>query len=159
MDNRSELDRLAAEFREKYDAFAEECRAADADGRWKAEQDGPMEGYAFSALSGAILSLIIADGNVGEHETEVLNETFGFGYSVDDLLEMVRFSAGDLRENAVPNVKDAAERIRLADPALAGQFRDLMMLACRILSESDDGVLTVEEDLIRWIADAMREEE
>ena len=158
MDNLSGLDRLAAEFREKYDAFAEGCEAADADGRWKTDEDGPMEGYAFGAMAGAILSLIVADGNVGEHETEYLNRTFGFAYTVDDLLGLYRFSAGDIRQNAVENVEDAAERIRLADPALAGQFRALMTLACRILSESDDGVLTVEKDVIRSITDAMKED-
>ncbi len=157
MDNRNDLDRLSAEFKTLYDAFALGCENADRDGRWNAEENGPMEGYAFSALTGAILSLMVADGNVGERETEYLNQTFGFNYSVDDLLALFRFSARDLRENAVANVKDAAEKIRLADEALAGSFADLLSLACRILSESDDGVLTAENDLIRRLEEAARE--
>ena len=157
MDNREELDRLSAEFKELYDAFALGCEAADSDGRWNAAEEGPMEGYAFSALAGAILSLMVADGNVGESETEYLDRTFGFDYTVDDLLGLFRFSARDLRENAVPNVKDAADKIRLADKDLAGTFRRLLTLACRILSESDDGVLNAETDLIRRLEEAAGE--
>ncbi len=156
MDNRNELNCLSADFKTRYDAFALGCENADRDGHWNTEENGPIEGYAFSALTGAILSLMVADGNVGERETEYLDRTFGFDYSVDDLLALFRFSARDLRENAVANVKDAAEKIHLADEALAGSFAELLSLACRILSESDDGVQTAESDLIRSLEEAAR---
>ena len=155
MDTMNRLDRLTQTFREQYDAFVKDCEAAEKEGSWDTKNDGSLEGYAFGALTGAILSLIVADGNVGQQETEYLNQNFGFAYTQDDLLELYRYSAKDLRENAVPNLQDAAERIGHADPALAASFRGLTLLACKILSESDDGVLESEGTLIRELEEAM----
>ena len=154
MDSNETPEMLVEQFQDQYARLVRDCAEAEASGRWNAERDGSAEGFAFSALSGAILSLIISDGNVGEHETDYLNRIFGFDYSVDDLLGLFRFSTGDLRKNAVPNVREAVRILREADPAAAADFQNLLRLACRIISESDDGVLDVESDLIRQLEEA-----
>ena len=154
MDNNDTLDSLTRQFRELYDSMAQTCAAAEEAGRWDVGRNGSMEGFAFAALSGAILSLLVSDGNVGERETEYLNGAFGFDYTVDDLLGLFRFSARDLRENAVPNVKEAVLTLEEADAAAAKDFRALLKLACRIISESDDGVLEAEEEMIRRLEEA-----
>ena len=154
MGNNETLDNLTRQFRDTYDSMAGACASAEEAGRWDTDQNGSMEGFAFAALSGAILSLLVSDGNVGERETAYLNSAFGFDYTVDDLLGLFRFSAKDLRENAVPNVKEAVLALEEADAAAAGDFRTLLKLACRIISESDDGVLEVEEALIRRLEEA-----
>ena len=148
MDNIETLDTLTRQFRERYDGMTEICAAAEETGRWNRERDGSMEGFAFAALSGAILSLIVSDGNVGERETAYLNSAFGFDYTVDDLLDLFRFSASDLRGNAVQKVRDTVRALDKADPAAGAEFRALLKLACRIISESDDGVAEKEKALI-----------
>ena len=154
MEKHDNLDSLTEEFRKQYDDMAELCAAAERDGRWNTEVDGSMEGYAFAALSGAILSLIVSDGNVGERETDYLNRTFGFDYTVDDLLSLYRFSARDLRENAVSNMGDAVRTLRASDEKAAETFRSLLDLSCRIIAESDDGFLEEEAELIRQLTGA-----
>lgn len=148
MDNSETLDMLTRQFRERYDGMADLCAAAENDGRWDSDRDGSMEGFAFAALSGAILSLIVSDGNVGERETEYLNGAFGFDYTVDDLLGLFRFSASDLRDNAAQNVTETVRALDESDPAVGAEFRALLKLACRIISESDDGVAEKERVLI-----------
>ncbi len=154
MDNNETLDLLTRQFRERYDGMAEICAAAEEAGRWDKNRDGSMEGFAFAALSGAILSLIVSDGNVGERETAYLNSAFGFDYTVDDLLGLFRFSASDLRENAVQNVTDTVRALDEADPAAGAEFCTLLKLACRIISESDDGVAENERALISRLEEA-----
>ena len=154
MEMHNNLDSLTEEFRKRYDGMAQLCAEAEEAGRWDTEADGSMEGYAFAALSGAILSLIVSDGNVGERETDYLNRTFGFDYTVDDLLSLYRFSARDLRENAVSNVGEAVRTLRASDEKAAEAFRALLTLACRIIAESDDGLLEEESDLIRQLTGA-----
>ena len=154
MEKNDTLDSLTEEFRQRYDDMAELCASAEREGRWNTERDGSMEGYAFAALAGAILSLIVSDGNVGERETDYLNRTFGFDYTVDDLLSLYRFSARDLRENAVANGGDAVVALRASDEKVSEAFCTLLNLACRIISESDDGLLDAETDLIRQLMGA-----
>ena len=149
-----ELARLTQDFRDRYAAFSDGCAAAERDSRWNTEEFGSMEGYAFAALSGAILSLIVSDGNVGERETEYLDENFGFDYTVDDLLELYGYAAKDILANAAENAKEALRLIRAADGGLAEDFRSLLFLACEIISESDDGVNEDEEAMIRQLREA-----
>lgn len=154
MGSNETLDNLTRQFRNMYDSMVQTCASAEEAGRWDTDRNGSMEGYAFAALSGAILSLLVSDGNVGERETAYLNSAFGFDYTVDDLLGLFRFSAKDLKENAVPNVKAAVLSLEEADADTANAFRTLLKLACRIISESDDGVLEAEEALIRRLEEA-----
>ena len=154
MDNSETLDMLTRQFRERYDCMADLCAAAENDGRWDRDRDGSMEGFAFAALSGAILSLIVSDGNVGERETAYLNGAFGFDYTVDELLGLFRFSASDLRDNAVQNVTETVRALDESDPAAGAEFRALLKLACQIISESDDGVAEKERVLISRLEEA-----
>ena len=54
MGNNETLDNLTRQFRDTYDAMAQNCASAEETGRWDTEQNGSMEGFAFAALSGAV---------------------------------------------------------------------------------------------------------
>ena len=136
------IDRLTEEFREKYAAFCESC--ADAEKH---------------------LSMIVADGNVGESETDYLNRTFGFTYTVEELLDLYAFSARDLSDNYADNIRDVLSLLRDADrraeeaggpsPALAPAFCDLTLLISGIIAESCEGVGEAEEEQLRRLRESI----
>ncbi|MBQ3956664.1 MAG: hypothetical protein II680_12295 [Clostridia bacterium] len=151
----AELEEMTERFRELYADFAGGCAGAEEDGRWNGEEYGSMEGYAFAALSGAILSLIVSDGNVGERETELLNRNFGFDYTVDGLLELYGYAARDILSNAAENAGECARLIDKTDEELGKTFRDLLLLACDILSRCEDGVSEAESETVEKLKKAI----
>ena len=151
----TELEDRSAGFQAKYDGFVHSCDAAEADGRWDRAEYGEMEGYCFSALMGILLSLINADGNIGSRETEFLNRNFGFSYTVDDLIELYGYCGRDIEANSGENAREVMALLRETGGGLAEEFRDLVLLICDIIAESDDGVNEQEADMLRHLRETV----
>ena len=150
-----ENEERAAEFQAKYERFVNACDAAEAEGRWNREEYGDMEGYCFGALMGILLSLINADGNIGEGEAEFLNRSFGFSYTVDDLLALYGDLGREIEGGSAENAAAAMDLLRQSGEDVAEAFRDLALLACDIAGESEDGMLESELEMIRQLRESV----
>ena len=114
-----------------------------------------MEGYFFNTLMGILMNVINADGNIGAREAEVLNDCFGFSYTVDELIELYGYCGKDLEANYADNARIAMDLLRGIDAALTERFRELVLAICGIVAESEDGVLESEENLLASLKDAV----
>ena len=101
------------------------------------------------------MNVINADGNIGAREAEVLNDCFGFSYTVDELIELYGYCGKDLEANYAENAKIAMALLNGIDEGLADRFRELVLAICNLVAESEDGVLELEETLIATLKDAV----
>ncbi len=147
--------KMCAEFRILYDQFVNSCDAAEIAGKWDKEEYGEMEGYFFGTLMGILMNVVNADGNIGAREAEVLNDCFGFTYTVDELIELYGYCGKDIEANYAENTRIAMELLRDIDVTLADRFRDLVLAICGIVAESEDGVLESEKNLLDALKNAV----
>ncbi|MCR5683578.1 MAG: hypothetical protein K6G29_14125 [Clostridiales bacterium] len=155
MNENDGMARKCEEFRVLYDQFVNSCDAAETAGKWDKEEYGEMEGYFFNTLMGILMNVINADGNIGAREAEVLNDCFGFSYTVDELIELYGYCGKDLEANYADNARIAMDLLRGIDAALTEMFRELVLAICGIVAESEDGVLESEENLLASLKDAV----
>ena len=155
MNENNGMARKCEEFRVLYDQFVNSCDAAETAGKWDMEEYGEMEGYFFNTLMGILMNVINADGNIGAREAEVLNDCFGFSYTVDELIELYGYCGKDLVANYADNARIAMDLLRGIDAALTERFRELVLAICGIVAESEDGVLESEENLLASLKDAV----
>ncbi|MCR4907034.1 MAG: hypothetical protein K6A33_13270 [Clostridiales bacterium] len=155
MNENGGMEKKSEEFRALYDQFVNSCDAAEIAGKWDKEEYGEMEGYFFNTLMGILMNVINADGNIGAREAEVLNECFGFSYTVDELIELYGYCGKDLEANYAENAHIAMGLLGGIDEGLAERFRELVLTICGIVAESEDGVLESEENLLATLRDAV----
>ncbi|MBR5680881.1 MAG: hypothetical protein IKX19_09540 [Clostridia bacterium] len=155
MNENNGMARKCEEFRVLYDQFVNSCDAAETAGKWDMEEYGEMEGYFFNTLMGILMNVINADGHIGAREAEVLNDCFGFSYTVDELIELYGYCGKDLVANYADNARIAMDLLRGIDAALTERFRELVLAICGIVAESEDGVLESEENLLASLKDAV----
>ncbi len=155
MNENGGMEKACEEFRVLYDQFVNSCDAAEMAGKWDKEEYGEMEGYFFNTLMGILMNVINADGNIGAREAEVLNDCFGFSYTVDELIELYGYCGKDLEANYAENAKIAMALLNGIDEGLADRFRELVLAICNLVAETEDGVLESEETLIATLKDAV----
>lgn len=141
------LNLLTESFKTKYERFIIGCDSIELDCVWEKNEYGEMDVFYENELLSVILSLIIADGTISEHEVKYLNENFGFSYTVDELKNVYINCGVEIKSYFENNFKAGYEKLKTLNGKLAAAYKELFELICKIIVESD-GVLSDEEKKI-----------
>ena len=143
----TKLERLTAGFQIQFEKFLIACDAAEAEGLWDAEANGEMEAWYTQDLTCIILKLAAADGSISAAEAKTVRDLFDFDYTSEELLEVFDTQREYLDRLVAEDVRADADRLAAIRPALADAYRELVALACEIVSESD-GLAQAESEFL-----------
>jgi hypothetical protein len=135
---------LSESFKQKYEQFLTGCDAIEQEGRWNVEEYGEMETFYTGDLVSVILRLIVTDGAVSEREASVLNELFGFDYTAEELAQVYAVCEENLGADFDRLFSMGVDTLEKINAALAEAYKQLLLLICAIVSESD-GLVTATE--------------
>lgn len=140
----SNLEKYTQSFRMKYESFLTGCDAMEELGLWDKENLGEMEGYYVNDMVSVIIRLIATDGRITDKEVTYLNETFGFEYTVEELIAVYENCQEDLGRAFDENFENGIARMRRINEKLADAYKVLLALICQIIIESDGVIAAVE---------------
>ena len=138
------IDAYSEEFKTKFEKFLIGCDAIEEMEDWDKETLGEMDVFYQTDLVSIILRLIAADGEISEKEVEYLNKNLGFTYSAGELRDIYRNCRDALDDSFDEQFVNGLNHMRSINEKLANAYRELLLLACNIIIESDD-VVTSEE--------------
>ena len=95
-------------------------------------------------LSSVIIRLITADGKISSKEVEYLNNTFGFDYTLDELISVYDSCKDNIEHAFDENFENGITYMRKINTKLADAYKEILFLICEIIIESD-GVKTESE--------------
>lgn len=131
-------------FKMKYESFLFGCDAIEEIGQWDKESLGEMDVFYFNDLTSVIIRLIAADGNIAQKEVDYLNETFGFEYTLEELIYVYNSCKDNIDRAFDENFENGITYMRKINTKLADAYKELLTLICEIIIESD-GMIKVEE--------------
>ena len=143
-----DLSILTDSFKLKYEKFILGCDSIELDESWDKEANGEMDVFYENEILSVILSLIIADGTIGEAEVRYLNDNFGLSYSVEQL-KTVYIALGDEIDAFFERYfKAGYQMLQGIHEKLATAYKELFELICQIIVESDGRVSEEEKQVI-----------
>ena len=104
-----------------------------------------------------ILCLSAADGVFSETEADYINEIFGFRYSADELREMYGTEGDSIRSMLTDEVPAGYRRLKSIHKELSSHYRDMLLIICDIIAESDGIVKPAEAGEIQVLRDALKD--
>lgn len=143
------IDMFTESFKMKYEAFFTGCDALEEMGAWDKEKLGEMELFYTNDMVGIIIRLIASDGRISQKEADYLNKTFGFDYSVAELVEIYENCAGDIGHAFDENFENGITYMRKINSKLADAYKELLGLVCAIIIASDGVVAEAEMEQVR----------
>lgn len=150
------IDELSEGFRLKYEKFVIACDAVEEEGKWDKEQYGEMEVFYESDILGAILEVIASDGVICEKEAEYINKNFSLDYTPEQLKEIYENYREARAEEFDVQLKEGIAKLRAISEELADSYRELFLIICDIIMESDDLICQVEKDTIERFKKALQ---
>lgn len=138
------LNQLTDDFKFKLDKFLIGCDALEELNEWDKNTYGEMDAYYQNDMIGIILRLIAADGEIEDPEVEYLNKNFGFEYTTEELRDVYAYCHDAFDLSFDEQVKAGITLIQSINEKLAIAYKDLVVLICDIICESD-GVVEAEE--------------
>ena len=138
------IEKYIESFKTKHEAFMIGCDSIEEMNLWDKETLGEMEAYYSYDLISIIIRLITADGEISEKEVTYLNETFGFDYSVDELVDVYDSCKDDIGNSFDENFENGITYMRRINSKLADSYKELLALICEIIINSD-GVINGSE--------------
>ena len=131
---------LTESFKQKYDQFLTGCDAIEQAGGWDTEQYGEMETFYTNDLISLMLRLVATDGCVAQREADVLNDLFGFTYTAETLAETYEVCRENMNADFDRLFAEGVDRLEGINQKLAQAYKELLVLICDIIMESDDVV-------------------
>ncbi len=136
-------------FRMKHEAFLAGCDSIEEMGVWDTETLGEMDVYYSNNLANIIIRLIAVDGNITSREVEYLNKTFELDYTLDELIEVYNICQDDIGQSFDENFENGITYMRKINSKLADAYKELLVLVCEIITESDGVVSESEAEEVR----------
>ena len=131
-------------FQMKFESFLIGCDAIEELQQWDKESLGEMDVFYTNDLASVIIRLIATDGRITYKEVDYLNETFGFTYTLDELTEVYNSCKDALDQTFDENFENGITYMRRINAKLADAYKELLVLICQIIMESD-GVIAEAE--------------
>lgn len=153
----NKLQELSDAFQLQYEKFVNGCAAVEEEGLWNEAQYGDMETYYYNDIMCVILCLISADGIFSETEADYINEIFGFRYSAAELREMYGTEGDSIRSMLVNEVPAGYRRLKSINKKLSVHYRDMLLIVCDIIAESDGIVNPAESGEIQALRAALKD--
>ena len=143
-----DLSILTDSFKLKYEKFILGCDSIELDESWDKEANGEMDVFYENEILSVILSLIIADGTIGEAEVRYLNDNFGLSYSVEQLKTVYTALGDEIDAFFERYFKAGYQMLQGIHEKLAAAYKELFELICQIIVESDGRVSEEEKQVI-----------
>ena len=131
-------------FKMKHESFLTGCDSIEEMGLWDKEALGEMDAFYSNDLTSVIIRLIATDGKIAQKEVDFLNETFGFEYTLDELIDVYHSCKDDIGHAFDENFENGITYMRKINANLADAYKELLSLICEIIIESD-GVIAESE--------------
>lgn len=138
------VDMYIESFKMKHELFITGCDSIEEMGLWDKETLGEMDAFYSNDLASIIIRLIAADGKITQKEVDYLNGTFGFEYTLDELIEVYNSCKDDIGHAFDENFENGITHMRKINPKLADAYKELLYLISEIIIESD-GVVSESE--------------
>jgi len=135
---------LTDSFRTRFDSFMIGCDSQEEINSWNKEENGEMDAFYMNEFISTILRLIAADKVINEEEVEYLNQYFGFDYSRTELQDIYENCREVLSEAFSDRLIDDFQRLQKVNKEMAEEFKELLILTCDVIAESD-GCVSDEE--------------
>ena len=139
-----DLNKLVESFKFKHERFIIGCDAVEEVGAWDKEQYGEMDAFYSTDLCSVILRLIAVDGTITPREVTFLNETFGFEYTLEELVEVYENCKEDIDHSFDESFENGISLMRSISPKLADAYKELLSLVCDIIICSDGDISDAE---------------
>ncbi|MBQ7088262.1 MAG: TerB family tellurite resistance protein [Clostridia bacterium] len=131
-------------FKFKHERFILGCDSIEEMGLWNKEIYGEMDVFYSTDLASVILRLIAVDGTITARETAYLNDTFGFAYTLEELVEVYDNCKEDIDRSFDEAFENGISLMRAINEKLADAYKELLGLVCEIIIYSD-GILSEAE--------------
>lgn len=134
-------------FKLKFEKFMTGCDSLEEMGLWDKEKNGEMEAFYSADMVSVIIRLISVDGNISQAEVNYINEVFGFSYTVGELVAIYadcKAAIDSIFEEGLENGYSYMKRI---NEKLADAYKELVLLICDIVMQSDGAVVTAELEM------------
>lgn len=115
-----------------WEKFADACDKMERDGIWETEQYGGMKAYFANDMLCILLKLAASDKIVTYTECDMINDIIGTTITRDEANEILT-QLGDVDGM----VSQGYALLRELDAKAAGDYKDMIRLACIAVSESD----------------------
>lgn len=143
---------LSEQFKFMYEKFINGCDAIEESDQWDKEEYGEMEAYYTGDLMSVVTYLTAVDGSFREEEAENINQLLGLDYSADELQEIYNECETNISEIAQSGVEEGLELLKSINIKLAEHYKELLVLACEIIANSDCFVTSEENAVITNIS-------
>lgn len=137
-------DAYIEDFQLKHEQFINGCDSIEAMDLWDTEALGEMDAFYSNDLASIIIRLIAVDGKITSKEVEYLNETFGFDYTIQELTVVYESCKDDIGKSFDEDFENGITYMRKINAKLADAYKELLLLICKIIIESD-GIISEEE--------------
>lgn len=138
------IDKLTEQFKSLYESFLIGCDAIEELDQWNKDELGEMDVFYSNDLVSVIIRLIAADGNISTKEVEYLNHNFGFKYTVEELTEVYASCKEEIGHSFDESFAKGITYMRSINSKLADAYKELLVLSCDIIIESD-GIISSSE--------------
>ena len=131
------LEMLTKEFCAKHEEFITRCDAIEDTELWDKAEYGDMDAFYSNDLASVIIRLTAVDGNITYREVEYFNKTFMLDYRFEELKEVYNNCKDTIDHSFDESFKNGITLMRAIDPSLADLYKELLVLVCEIIIESD----------------------
>lgn len=133
----NKLDTLTDAFKARLDSFMIGCDSQEEVSSWNKEEDGEMDAFYMNEFISTILRLVASDSIINEKEVEYINQNFGFDYSKAELQNTYENCREIISESFSDRLIDDFQRLQKLNEKMAEAFKELMILICDVIAESD----------------------
>lgn len=138
------LKRYAESFKLKFEKFIIGCDALEELSLWDKEKNGEMEAFYSADMVSVIMRLTAVDGNIVHDEVKYINEIFGFSYTAEELRAIYADCKDAIETVFTDGLENGYTYMKRINEKLAGAYKELVLLICDIVIESD-GVIAAAE--------------
>lgn len=138
------IDIYTESFKTKLERFMMGCDSIEEMGLWDKDEFGEMDSFYYNDLLSMILRLIAADGTISSEEVDYLSQNFGFECTVDELEDIYQNCRDSIGASFDDDFRRGVLKMREINEKLADAYRELLILICDIIIESD-GVIDAAE--------------
>lgn len=143
-----DIQSLSEQFKFMFEQFINGCDSIEEIEKWDKEEYGEMEVFYTGDLMSVVTYLTAVDGNFSVEESDNINQLLGLDYSADELQEIYNECESNISEIAQSGVAEGVELLKSINIKLAEHYKELLVLACKIIANSDCFTTTEENAVI-----------
>lgn len=141
----NELQKKVDIFKMKYESFLIGCDSIEEMELWDKNSLGEMEAFYSNDMVSIIIRLLASDGKISQKEVEYLNKTFGFEYTCSELIDVYDNCKDEIDRSFDEDFENGITYMRKINTKLADAYKELLLLICEIVIQSDGFISSVEK--------------